>query len=341
MITGLLHYGMAVPDLNVAEKFYGSFGLELSERGGSLVAGCAGSIAGSARADRGRCSSAHPRRVRRPRRLTERAPGRLAATAVPFVDPLPDITTEGLWVRDPDGGLVLLTEAAPTPARPYDRVGRNVGGQYERVDVARWSTIAAQAQPRRLGHLLVFSPDPVAMERFYVDLLGLRLSDRIGDKVTFLNAGPGDHHVFGFIRSSHPGFHHASFEVEGIDEMAVGAACMVDKGYREGWGLGRHTMGSNLFHYTKDPWGSWIEYFSDIDQITEDWRPSDWGVPPMVWGPAVPRGFPGQSVLSDSSTACARCAHAHGWSTDHTLCRRALISCRTKRGSARLRSFGE
>ena len=35
------------------------------------------------------------------------------------------------------------------------------------------------------------------------------------------------------------------------------------KGHQEGWGLGRHTIGSNFFHYNPDPWGSWIEWFSD------------------------------------------------------------------------------
>ena len=46
-----------------------------------------------------------------------------------------------------------------------------------------------------------------------------------------------------------------------------------------------------FFHYTADPWGSWIEWFSDIDQIREGWSPKDWDVPPHLWGPPPPPEF--------------------------------------------------
>ena len=76
-----------------------------------------------------------------------------------------------------------------------------------------------------------------------------------------------------------------------MDEIALGAQQMADRGYTTGWGLGRHTMGSNLFHYVRDPWGSWSEYFSDIDQITDGWEPREWDVPPAVWCPTIPNDF--------------------------------------------------
>jgi catechol 2,3-dioxygenase-like lactoylglutathione lyase family enzyme len=122
------------------------------------------------------------------------------------------------------------------------------------------------------------------MTDFYTEVLGLRVSDRIPSLVTFLNAGPGDHHIFGFIASSHAGFHHASFEVPSIDAIAIGADRMRGKGRGPGWGLGRHTIGSNFFHYNPDPWGSWIEWFSDIDQVDDSWVARDWDVPPHLWG---------------------------------------------------------
>jgi hypothetical protein len=109
--------------------------------------------------------------------------------------------------------------------------------------------------------------------------------------VTFLNAGPGDHHVFGFIASTHRGFHHASFEVPSIDAIAIGADRMNAKGREPGWGLGRHTIGSNFFHYNPDPWGSWIEWFSDIDQIDDCWVAGEWEVPPHLWGAPPPETF--------------------------------------------------
>src|SRR5260370_9364447 len=99
--------------------------------------------------------------------------------------------------------------------------------------------------PRRLGHTLLFSAQPEQMTGFYTQVLGLRVSDRIRGLVTFLNAGPGDHHIFGFITSTHPGFHHASFEVPSIDAIAVGADRMRARGREAGWGLARHTTASN------------------------------------------------------------------------------------------------
>ena len=55
--------------------------------------------------------------------------------------------------------------------------------------------------------------------------------------------------------------------------------------------IGRHTIGSNFFHYNPDPWGSWIEWFSDIDQIDDCWVASDWDVPPHLWGTPPPETF--------------------------------------------------
>ena len=121
--------------------------------------------------------------------------------------------------------------------------------------------------------------------------MGLAVSDRITGKVTFMNVGVGDHHVFGFITSTHAGFHHASYEVPSIDAIGAGANRMHAAGYSRGWGLGRHTIGSNFFHYTADPWGSWIEWFSDIDQIDDCWVAGDWDVPPHLWGTPPPETF--------------------------------------------------
>ncbi len=42
MISGLHHYALEVPDLEVAEGFLQDFGLETAEKDGSLVATCPG-----------------------------------------------------------------------------------------------------------------------------------------------------------------------------------------------------------------------------------------------------------------------------------------------------------
>ena len=80
-----------------------------------------------------------------------------------------------------------------------------------------------------------------------------------------------------------------------MNDIGLGAMRMHDKGWTKGWGLGRHVLGSNYFHYVRDPWGSFSEYSCDIDYIPKDERwPSGDHKPEdsfYLWGPDVPREF--------------------------------------------------
>src|SRR5258708_13743004 len=42
MISGLHHYALEIPDLAVADGFLQDFGLQTADKGGALVAACAG-----------------------------------------------------------------------------------------------------------------------------------------------------------------------------------------------------------------------------------------------------------------------------------------------------------
>jgi catechol 2,3-dioxygenase-like lactoylglutathione lyase family enzyme len=149
--------------------------------------------------------------------------------------------------------------------------------------------------PRRLSHVLVFTHDIDRSLEFYSTILGLRLSDR-SDRVAFMHAVHGsDHHILAFAQSGGPGLHHCSWDMSGIDEIGLGAMHMAGKGYTKGWGLGRHVLGSNYFHYIQDPWGSYAEYSCDIDYIavTQNWQagyhqPEDSF---YLWGPDPPADF--------------------------------------------------
>ena len=48
-------------------------------------------------------------------------------------------------------------------------------------------------------------------------------------------------------------------------------------GYAAGWGFGRHVLGSNYFHYVRDPWGSYCEYSAGMDYVPcgVNWEPTD------------------------------------------------------------------
>ena len=104
-------------------------------------------------------------------------------------------------------------------------------------------------RPRRLSHVLVFTPDVDRSLAFYSNIVGLRLSDR-SDRVAFMHAIHGsDHHILAFAQSPGPGLHHCSWDMSGIDDIGLGAMHMAGKGHTQGWGLGRHVLGSNYFHY--------------------------------------------------------------------------------------------
>src|SRR6185312_10674000 len=116
---------------------------------------------------------------------------------------------------------------------------------------------APMVQPRRLAHVLNFTKNVEGGINFYSRVLGLRLSDRVGDGISFFHAIHGsDHHVIAFAKSNAPGLHHCSWDVGSIDDIGRGAMQMADRGFSKGWGLGRHVLGSNYFHYVRDPWGS-------------------------------------------------------------------------------------
>jgi catechol 2,3-dioxygenase-like lactoylglutathione lyase family enzyme len=294
-ITGLLSCGLDVPDLGVAEGYYSDFGLHTSERDNRLVARCDGR-------DQDQILLTEAARKRLTWAAFSVEPGsldelsrRVVAAGYGRVDG-PDNGIDGHWFLDPDGMPVLLAESTQAVARDYSPLPWNMYGQYPRIDGDRWLDVqnAPPPRPRRMGHVIKYSPDLARAERFYIGALGLQLAESLDGRLSFWHCGQGDHHIFGASASRGPGLHHASFEVADLDEIALGAQHMAERGHADQWGLGRHTFGSNLFVYVKDPWGSWTEYFSDIEQVTCAWQGRRWELGQAgsaVWGPPMPTDF--------------------------------------------------
>jgi catechol 2,3-dioxygenase len=150
--------------------------------------------------------------------------------------------------------------------------------------------------PRKLGHVLVFTPDIDRSVAFYTRALGMGLADQAQDVLAFLCCTRNsDHHVVAFAKSPDIGFHHASFQVGDPDEVGRAGRRLHDLAGKGDWGMGRHTIGSNFFHYIQDPWGSWFEYYADMDFIDDHslWTPTNYGLEDSLasWGPAVPPDF--------------------------------------------------
>ena len=107
---------------------------------------------------------------------------------------------------------------------------------------------------------MLFSPDVPASVAFMTEALGMGLADRAQDIVAFCCARrDSDHHVVAFAKSPGVGFHHGSFMVGDPEEVGRGGRALHAKAGKGDWGFGRHTIGSNFFHYIQDPWGSWFE----------------------------------------------------------------------------------
>jgi catechol 2,3-dioxygenase-like lactoylglutathione lyase family enzyme len=201
----------------------------------------------------------------------------------------------GIWLRNPDGTPLQLAAApkvspsAKTQRRPAEAVAPGRGAAPARSAVRT-------VQPRALSHVLFFSADVPRMVAFNADVLGLRLSDHSDDIVAFMHGAHGsDHHLIALAKSHAPGLHHSSWEVNSLDDVGSGAEQMRSAGFARGWGLGRHVLGSNYFHYVRDPWGSFAEYSFDIDFVPHDldWPAANHPVHDSlyVWGPAVPEDF--------------------------------------------------
>ena len=201
----------------------------------------------------------------------------------------------GLWLRSPDGVAIHLVVA--DKVSPNQKTPRSTPRGLPRRDAsAPMRSQSSQVRPRWLSHVLLFSPDVSRMIEFGKDVLGLRLSDRSGGLVAFMHTPHGsDHHLLAFVQSSAAGLHHTSWDVGSLDEVGEGSEQLRAAGYPDGWGVGRHVLGSNYFYYARDPWGSFAEYSFDIDFVTAntDWIAGDF--PPedsfYLWGPAVPEWF--------------------------------------------------
>jgi catechol 2,3-dioxygenase-like lactoylglutathione lyase family enzyme len=287
---------LTVPDLEAGRRFYTTFGLLPEERGNALVFRCEGRAQDQVSLVEGKRKRLNHLRFGTSADGLAAIRARMAARGIAAIDPPhPAFANNGLWLADPDFHPINVCVEQPKPARIAPPFIANTPGHYARIG-QRGCPAGHQVRPHRLGHVLLHSPDLEAMIGFYTGILGLRLSDRVPGLIGFMHLPTGgDHHAVALLASERPGFHHASFEVSSPDEIGLGAQRVLQAGYKNGWGFGRHVLGSNFFHYLRDPWHSMAEYFCDIDQIPADgsWRAEDHGPEDALyrWGPPVPEEF--------------------------------------------------
>ena len=294
-VRALLHYALEVPDQTVGETFYRSFGLvDEPGRDGAVHLRPASLKRESVLLYGGPKKRLHHLAFGAPGGEYQATVESVRRAGVREIDPPRGAPEGGVWVRDPDGNLVTIRDEGPQAPPPDPPLRLNSPGHAARQAERGAPESTVTVSPRRLGHVLLFTPDVDRQLDFYTRVLGMKLSDRCQTIIAFLRCTT-DHHNVAFLTSRGPGFHHGSFEVGSVDEIAMGALRMQQSGCEPGWGLGRHVIGSNFFYYIRDPWGSFAEYFHDLDYIPEQcaWQPRDFpeGDALYRWGPPVPEDF--------------------------------------------------
>ncbi|PVI02099.1 putative 2,3-dihydroxybiphenyl-1,2-dioxygenase or glyoxalase/bleomycin resistance protein-like protein [Periconia macrospinosa] len=142
---------------------------------------------------------------------------------------------------------------------------------------------------------------------WYMDTFNLRLSSCLklaNGKPAFMfmhiNKGKEfvDHHTIFLSRAMKPlpeaTPHHCSFECDSFDTQQLGHDWLLQKGWTNCYGIGRHKYGNHIFDYWFDASGNIIEHYTDGDLVNCDTPPTYEEVQPdsiKIWGPSIPLAF--------------------------------------------------
>jgi catechol 2,3-dioxygenase-like lactoylglutathione lyase family enzyme len=192
-------------------------------------------------------------------------------------------TDGALHIDDPDGRGIELV-----PSRePASDVAR-------RPQHARPSQDVHPGGPRRLGHVNCLTRDLAAGEAFYVDVLGMRVSDRLGEAGTWFHVG-SDHHVMALVAVPPARFHHLAFDVVDIGKMRDLLDHLARHGRWLGWGPVRHGIAGNIASYVRIlEEECFVELYCDMEQLQPDHVPRtypDDRYSSNTWGPLPPRSY--------------------------------------------------
>lgn len=126
--------------------------------------------------------------------------------------------------------------------------------------MVRWDGV-----PQKISHIVLHSPDHKAAVQFFVDVLGFRVSDWLGDFMAFLRCNSA-HHRIAFLPGP-PCLNHVAYDMLTVDDMMRGISRLRKKGTDILWGPGRHTAGNNTFSYFTTPNGFAVEYTSELEDV--------------------------------------------------------------------------
>jgi len=227
----------------------------------------------------------------------------------------------GLYLRDGGGGRHLIRcpwEARHSPNGDGSRQTSSSEAAYfapgavVRADRRAPAVFGKPRPPRRLGHLVIGSPDLPATVSLLTCGLGFKVSDTVPGVIAFLRCST-DHHNVAVVDSPVPLLQHYSWECDDVDHVGHTATALYRADTdRHTWGMGRHFAGSNFYWYLRDPSGSFLELYADLDQILDDeaWEATGRTAFTLehvanAWGPNLPLEFVVPSDLGELQRAWA------------------------------------
>jgi len=125
--------------------------------------------------------------------------------------------------------------------------------------------------PRRLDHMNLITPDPLATRRQLGMIGDLRMAEKmVDDSLTWLYGGNRQHHILGLVKGPAPGLHHYSFEFFEFN-MYCRLGDILDRKDRQVlWGPGRHRPGDNTYAYYLDASGCMVECSGPMAIIADE-----------------------------------------------------------------------
>lgn len=123
----------------------------------------------------------------------------------------------------------------------------------------------------RLGHLVLGSQHYESSLDFFVNVLNFKVSDMIGEMITFLRCFPNPyHHSFGIGNAKFgSGLHHVAFMVSDIDDIVPSYWRLQNSGVSIVQGPGKHLPSGSIFLYFLDPDDLTLEYTLGMEEFSE------------------------------------------------------------------------
>ena len=137
----------------------------------------------------------------------------------------------------------------------------------------------AIVKPKRLGHVVIRVRDLARSQQFYTDVLGLRVTSRLDDRMVFLSAAGDSSHELALTPvgedapgpdADRVGLYHFAWEMGSFDDLRRIYRKLGEKNVAIA-GLGDH--GISMGVYFLDPDGNEIEVFYELPR--DQWPETD------------------------------------------------------------------